>query len=156
MKIGRKAFEARRRLDRRLRDFAGIHKSLAAPPRGWIRAIREALGMTAAQLAARLGIAQPSLTMLERNEIEGKIQLSTLKRVAEAMNCTLVYALVPNEPLETFVRERARRVAAEQLKPVEQTMRLENQGLSRADRDAILDDYIRDTLDPRRLWDRLD
>jgi predicted DNA-binding mobile mystery protein A len=118
--------------------------------------MRDALGMTAAQLAMRLGIAQPSLTALERNEVDGKIQLSTLRRAAEAMNCTLVYALVPNQPLETFVRERARRVAAAQLKPVEQTMRLENQALSEADRNAMLDDYIRDTLDPRSLWDRLD
>ena len=156
MKRSRKAAEARRRLDRRLHESGSLSNNLAVPAKGWIRAIREALGMTAAQLGARLGLAQTSIATLERNEIEGRIQLSSLKRAAEAMNCTLVYAFVPNQPLEAFVRERARRVAATQLRPVEQSMRLENQGLSEADRNALLDDYIRDVLDPRLLWDRLD
>ena len=156
MKYNRRAWAARDRLDRRFKESGITVNSLAAPPKGWIRAIREALGMTAAQLGARLGLAQSSVATLERSETEGRIQLSSLKRAAEAMNCTLVYAFVPNQPLEAFVRERARRVAAAQLKPVEQTMRLENQALSEADRNAMLDDYIRDALDPRLLWDRLD
>ncbi len=112
--------------------------------------------MTAAQLAARMGISQATLTNMEKAEAKGSIQLSSLKRAAEAMNCTLVYALVPNESLEAFVQKRARVVAAEHLKPIEQTMRLENQSLSDEEAKAQLDDYIRTRLDPRMLWDRLE
>ncbi len=64
---------------------------LARPHRGWVKAIREALGMTTAQFAQRMGVSQPRTTELEQAEIEDKITLGTLRRAAEAMNCTLVY-----------------------------------------------------------------
>src|ERR1700685_1484374 len=80
------------------------------PVRGWIKAIREALGMSSVQLAKRLGMKQPSLTEIEQSELQGTLQLTTLRRVAAAMDCTLVYALVPNKSLETTVREQARKV----------------------------------------------
>ena len=66
------------------------------PPKGWIRAIRDAVGMTGGQLASRLGIRPQTVAALEKSEAAGSIQLSTLRRVAEAMDCTLVYAkMVP-------------------------------------------------------------
>jgi predicted DNA-binding mobile mystery protein A len=154
MKNAQRATKARRRLDRRFSDHNRLLENLAVPGKGWIRAIREALGMTAAQLGVRMGLAQQSsVATLEASEAKGTIQLSSLQRAAEAMNCTLLYAFVPNGSLEAFVQERARQVAAAQLRPVEQTMRLENQGLSESDSRALLEDYIRNTLDPRRLWD---
>ena len=67
--------------------------------------------MSTAQLAKRLGIRQPSLVALEQSEAKGTIELATLRRVAEALDCTLVYALVPNKPLETTLRDRARAFA---------------------------------------------
>ena len=78
----------------------------APPVRGWIKAIREALGMTTAQLAKRLGVRQPSVVALEQSEARGTIELATLRRVAEALDCTLVYALIPNKPLEATIREQ--------------------------------------------------
>ena len=151
-----RAANARQHLDQRFRAAGDIGRNLAVPVKGWIRAIRESLGMTAAQLAARMAISQATLTNMEKAEAKGSIQLSSLKRTAEAMNCTLVYALVPNESLEVFIQRRARVVAAEHLKPIEQTMRLENQALSDEDAKVQLDDYIRTRLDPRMLWDRLE
>ena len=79
--------------------------------------------------------------------------MDTLERVAAALNCRLVYALIPNEPLEEMVRKRALEVASRHLGAVEHTMRLEDQ--------AVDDDNVRrqhlDTLlsqiDIRRLWD---
>src|ERR1700731_2404849 len=95
------------------------------PVRGWIKAIREALGMSSAQLANRVGMKQPSLTAIEQSELKGTIRLATLRRVAEAMDCTLVYALIPNEPLETIVQKQARKVARRRLQSVEHSMLLE-------------------------------
>ena len=66
---------ARRRLDERLKTFAGLG---APPPMGWVRAIRDALGLTGAQLARRLGIRPASLSELEKNEAKGAITLATL------------------------------------------------------------------------------
>src|SRR4051794_24673568 len=97
---------ARKHLDRRL---AGLQPAteFARPPRGWIRAVREAVGMTAKQLAHKLGVSQPRVIAMENAEQRGAITLNSLNRVAEAFDCTLVYALVPNRTLDAFVRERA-------------------------------------------------
>ena len=120
--------------------------------RGWIKAIREALGMSSAQLARRLKIKQPSVVDIEQSELKGTIRLATLRRVAEALNCTLVYALVPNEPLEKIVREQARRVMRRRLQLIEHSMLLENQGVPVKDFEAHIDALVRD-INPRILWD---
>jgi predicted DNA-binding mobile mystery protein A len=73
--------------------------------------------MTAAQLATRMGVSQSTVSEMEKAEVRGAIQLSSLKRAAEAMNCMLVYALVPNKTLESFPdpssRSRYRAVEAD-------------------------------------------
>jgi predicted DNA-binding mobile mystery protein A len=102
-------------------------RGLARPPRGWIRAVREALGMSAAALAARLGITAGAVTRLEQSEAADRIRLDTLRRAADALGCDLVYVLVPRRPLNTVVRDRARELAHGQVAAVEQTMRLEDQ-----------------------------
>src|ERR1700690_4162888 len=109
MKKARLAAQSRSQLDKRFREL-GSAKRYTPPVRGWIKALREALGMSTAQLARRLGIRQPSLVALEQSEAKGTIELATLRRVAEALDCTLVYALVPSKPLETTLRDRARSV----------------------------------------------
>lgn len=144
---------ARKHLERRLaplRDGEGF----AVPARGWIRALRDALGMTAAQLAARLGVSQPTLTALEKGEVDGTVTLARLRRAAEALDCTLVYALVPKRPLDDVLRERAGIIADRQLARTNQTMKLENQALEaselKAERARLIESLIEG--DPRRLW----
>ena len=107
-------------------------RALARPPRGWVRAIREALGMSAAVLAARLGTTAGAVTRLEQSEAADRIRLGTLRRAADALGCDLVYLLVPRRPLTATVQERAREVAREQAAAIEQTMRLEDQATGRA------------------------
>lgn len=144
---------SQRTLDDRLKALRPADR-FTQPVRGWIKAIREALGMTSAQLARRLGVAQPTVIDIERSEARGTIQLATLRRVAEALNCRLVYALVPNDSLETMVRDQARRVAARRLKSVEHTMRLENQTVRRKDRKAQIK-ALASNLKPSALWDEM-
>jgi predicted DNA-binding mobile mystery protein A len=83
----------RSQLEQTLSRFSALQG--LQPPRGWIRAIREALGMSGAQLAARLGVTPPRVTVLERDEVAGAVSLKTLRQAAEALDCVLVYALVP-------------------------------------------------------------
>ena len=85
------------------------------PPKGWVRAIREALGMTGVQFARRLRVTPQSAEALEKSEANGTIQLKTLRRAAEALDCRLVYALVPNSSLEDNVAARAREWFRERL-----------------------------------------
>lgn len=118
----------RRQLDKRLVPFRSLE--LKGPPaRGWIRAIRDSLGMTAAQLASRLGVTQPTVTGIERSEAGRSITLDTLDRAAHALGCRLVYALVPEQNLDTMVQTRAREMARKKLSHLDHTMRLEDQAV---------------------------
>lgn len=144
--------KARKNLDLRFAEGRELRQKLARPNQGWIRAIRQALGMTAEQLGRRMGITQATLSGMEASEINGSIRLSTLRKAAEAMNCTLVYALVPNTSLEDIVQDQAKKVAAEQLKPVEHTMLLENQSLQGMVREEFLQSYIENEVDFGKLW----
>ncbi len=124
------------------------------PARGWIRAIRDAFGMTAEQLGGRLGVSQPTVQKLERSEQEGTIQLSSLRRVAEALNCELVYTFVPREPLGRIYETAAREVALRELQAISHSMALENQSVIGPDEDDRLRRFIQDELDPREVWAR--
>jgi len=147
----KRAAQSRSRLDKRFKEL-GPATRYDSPVRGWIKAIREALGMSTAQLASRLNVKQPSVVAIEQSEARGSIELATLRRVAEALDCTLVYALLPNKPLETMVRNRARTFARRRLEPVEHTMLLEDQKVTANDAEARLDETMRET-NPRLFWD---
>lgn len=144
---------ARRRLDSRLAPLRDAH-DLTRPARGWIKAIREALGLTTAQLALRMGVAQTRVSRIEKDEVGAALTLRTLRQAAEAMNCTLVYALIPNEDLDQMVQRRAEELAKERLARTRHTMGLENQSLTRRDLESEQARIRREILegDPRALW----
>jgi predicted DNA-binding mobile mystery protein A len=97
------------------------------PSGGWLRAIRDALGRTQRQQAARLKISAPTLFKSERAEADGRITLAQLRKLAAGLDCELVYALVPRQPLVDQVEEQAERIAREEVLGVSHTMRLEDQ-----------------------------
>ena len=98
------------------------------PSGGWIRAIRTSLGMSIRQMAERIGITQQSAARLEKNEADDAITLKSLRKAAEALDCRLVYALVPNEGgLWDIVRRQALKKAAGIVGPVDHSMMLEAQ-----------------------------
>jgi predicted DNA-binding mobile mystery protein A len=146
--------DAVRHLDKRFTALRPLIKS-ARPPKGWLRAVRDALGMTTAQLGRRLSVSQPRIVELEQSEVSGSVTLHTLQRAAEALGCRLVYALVPERPLTEIVCERAEKVAERRSGAVEHTMRLENQAVQskRASKELhrqLVEDLLRR---PARLWD---
>jgi predicted DNA-binding mobile mystery protein A len=151
MNKARTAAQSRLHLDQRFGELGPVTR-YSSPVRGWIKAVRDALGMTTAQLAKRLGVTQPSVVAMEQSEAKGTIELATLRRVAEALDCTLVYALVPNKPLEVTVRGRARAFLRRRLAPVEHSMLLEDQVVKQNDAEAHLDEFMRET-NPRLFWD---
>lgn len=148
---------ASEQLDRRFADLKPFASAAVRPTRGWIRAIRDGLGMTTGQLARRMGVKQPRITELEGGEASGKITIQSLERAAEAMGCRLVYALVPMRPLTEVIDERAALLAERQLASIEQTMRLENQSVTdKARHDEALTRLVSELKrKPARLWDDL-
>jgi predicted DNA-binding mobile mystery protein A len=143
---------ARLALDGQLQPLRKM-EPLLRPERGWLRAIRESIGMTTGQFAKRLGVSQPRIAALERAEANEAVTLKSLRQAAEALDCVLVYALVPKVSLENMVRDRARDVADHQLARTDQTMRLENQAVSRKHLERAREDLAEELMrNDRRLW----
>ncbi len=123
--------KARRQLDKRFTSLRGSH--FTRPARGWVKAIREALGMTTTQLARRIGVGQSRASDIEKAEVSGSITLDSLRRAAHALDCELVYALVPHKPLEEMVAQRATVLAMESVRATRNTMALEDQSVDEED-----------------------
>lgn len=143
--------QARRELDRKF-SAASLDPVRAIPRSGWIRAIRNALGMSQAVLAKRLGVSAAAASKLERAERHGGITVSKLAEVAAALDCTLVYALVPNSTLEQAVMGQARKVATEMLGYVATTMALEAQGIEDDRQREAVDRYARQLTASGKVW----
>jgi len=142
----------RRQLDQ---TFKALPRDLLLrrPPRGWVRELREALGMGTTDLAGRLGISAPSVTQLEKDEINGSITLKRLERAAEALNSSLAYVLIPKRPLEEQVRLRGQEVAKRLLSHVDQTMALEAQSTRADERQRAIKDLADELIRRgRKLW----
>jgi len=132
-----------------------IDFNVIRPKEGWIRSLRKALGMSSPQLAKRLNISRSQVSQIERMEVEDRITLKQLRRVADSLGCDLVYALVPRKSVDDMVREQARLKAQQLVSKTDVQMRLERQQLSR----EKLEDQIRFEIErltremPRDLWE---
>ena len=147
---------ARKQLDKSLGRYRSL-SLLAKPPKGLIRAIRDVMGMSARQLAERLGVRQQRVAMMEKEEMTGALTIKSLQRVAEALDCVLVWSFVPKTSLEQTVRKQAEKVARQRWMRAHQTMALENQSLGSRENREVLRELIDQLTEERssRLWDRL-
>jgi predicted DNA-binding mobile mystery protein A len=108
--------------------------SIPRPPKGWVRAIREAVGLSSGDLAERLGTSRQLVIQQEKAESEDRITLKSLRDLAHALDCDLVYALVPRSgSLGTLIGARARAKAAANVLGVEHSMAIENQATGNID-----------------------
>lgn len=143
---------ARTRLDDRLSSLRDLRTRLVVPRGGWSRAIRTALGMTLADLAGRLGVTPSVVSRLETSEQKRTIQLDSLQRLADAMNCDLVYALVPREPLQAMVDRQRDRAAGELEARTRTHMRLEDQDEKDPSLAGWRKEHSASLISDRQLW----
>lgn len=124
------------------------------PATGWVRAIRDALGMSSAALARRLEVTGSAVRKLEEAEASDSITLATLRRAAQALDCELQYALVPRQPLQAMQADRALQVAREQVGVAARSMALEDQAVDARVTQAQVEEMASVYLaKPRRgLW----
>jgi predicted DNA-binding mobile mystery protein A len=137
-------------LDQHLRNLTVCDR----PKNGWVKAIRTSLGMTVQQLALRLGISQQSATSLEQNEATDAITIHSLRKIAMALDCKFVYALVPNQgSLENTIRQQAYKKARELLTSVDHSMQLELQGVGNLEEKiaALAEDLVKNANS--NLWE---
>lgn len=121
----------------------------------WIRMIREALGMTTKQMAAKTGFDQSRISRLENAEKVGSLKLSSLQKIASGMGMRFVYGFVADRTLEQMVKDQAEKIVRRRLKRLEDTMSLELQGLSDEEKQRALKDMIEKILieGPKDFWD---
>lgn len=122
-----------KQLDRSLESFRAA-QTVPRPQKGWIRAIREALGVSAADLGRILGVSRQLPLQFEKAEAEDSITLKSLRHVAHGLDCDLIYALVPRTgTMQELAVNRTRALARKSVLGVEHSMALEDQAVGRID-----------------------
>lgn len=142
-------------LDRKFRDLKPL-SGTTIPERGWLQAIRTALGMSLRQIGERLKISTQSVKEIEEREVEGSITLKTLREAARALDLELFYVLIPRaESLEEMIEKKAKQLARSIVLRTSTSMELEEQEVS----SERIEKAIRSKADelvrtmPRYLWD---
>jgi predicted DNA-binding mobile mystery protein A len=122
-----------KQLDRALAPFLPA-VAVSRPVKGWVRAIREAIGVSSADLARKLGTSRQLVVQQEKAEAEDRITLKSLRTLANALDCDLIYALVPRTgSLDGLMKDRARIEARKSVVRVEHSMALEGQAVGNVD-----------------------
>lgn len=138
-----------RALDKKTKDLKS-NLNIISHNSSWINTVREAIGMTAIQLANRLGITQPRISKMEMNE--ENLKISTMKKIAQALNCDFVYYFKPQNSFQGIVENQARKKAREILQQVNLNMALENQSIVT---DEVIEDLVQELIykDTKKIWD---
>lgn len=108
--------------------------------------------MSQAVLAERLGVSSAAVNKLERAEMHGGVTTGKLAEVAAALDCTLVYALVPNSTLEQTVTNQARATASRVLGYASRTMALEAQEIDHGRQAEAIERYAQELVANGKLW----
>lgn len=140
-----------RQIDKQIKPF----KNFIVPSEGWIRTIRKALGINTRQLGKKTGVSGERIVRIEADELENKLTMATLKKMAEAMNCKFVYAFVPNDNIDKLIEKAARDKAKAQIARVSHSMALEDQKTEPRELeeqvDILTEEYLRGNL--KNIWE---
>lgn len=142
----------REQLDKKLLELKQLPEK---PFNGWIKTIREALGMTTSQLAGRVKVDQSRITKIERAEPDLNLKLSTMEKVADGLGMKFVYGFAPKDSLEDIVRDQARKLALKRMQRLDHTMRLELQNLNQEEKEKTIRDMVDRLLieGDKELWE---
>lgn len=135
------------------RDLARHRATPTLRPRsGWVRAIRDALGMSTRELAGRAGVSAARVSQIEQAERDRALTLASLERIAGALGCRVEYVLVPFQPLDDTVWAQARSKAGAEVGRVDHSMALEDQRPESESSRRRVDELARRLVDKRGLW----
>lgn len=145
----------RKQLDKKLAKFKPV-LTTPIPKGGWVKTIREALGMSTYDLARKTDLDQSRISRIESSEANQEIKLSTLKKMADGLGVKFVYGFVPEDDLETIVRKQALKIAKKRLDRIDHSMKLELQGVSKEEQEKALGDLIDKIMieEPKNFWDQ--
>lgn len=143
-----------KQLDRQLKEWQTLGQKYSRPKAGWVKTVRNALGMTTQQLAERMGLARGRIVQLENAEKNDAVTLRSLKKAAEAMNCELIYAIVPKKSLFRIIQIRAGEVAEETVEYVSHSMALEKQSIAKQKQQEQKEELTKKLLEGslKKIW----
>ena len=137
------------------KELSGL-SGLSRPQTGWVKTIRETLGMNTRQLGERCGVSSERIIKIESDEIEGRTTIATLEKLAKAMNCNFVYGFVPNSKMIEFIEKTAENKARIQLMQTAHHMALEDQEVSKESMkdqiDILKSEILRNNI--KHVWDK--
>lgn len=141
-------------IDKQIKPWQALSLKKNRPKIGWVRTLRTALGMTSQELATRMGLKHGRILQLEKAEIADAITLRSLKSVAHAMDCELIYAIVPKISLIKMLKTKAREVACRRIGRVSHSMTLEAQALTKKQQAKQFSELVKELLEgsPKKLW----
>jgi predicted DNA-binding mobile mystery protein A len=152
--MGKKSLQIQQ-LNGKMLAYASLQK-VAPPPTGWIKAIRNAIGMSMLQLGNRLSITKQSVQDIERREKDGSVTIKALREAARALDMQLVYGFVPNDgSLELLIERKAKELATQIVMRTSNTMKLEDQENTKQRIEKAIQERttIIKTEMPKTLWD---
>jgi predicted DNA-binding mobile mystery protein A len=152
--MGKKSLQIQQ-LNSKMLAYASLQK-VAPPPTGWIKAIRNAIGMSMLQLGNRLSITKQSVQDIERREKNGSVTIKALREAARALDMQLVYGFVPNDgSLELLIERKAKELATQIVMRTNNTMKLEDQENTKQRIEKAIQERttIIKTEMPKTLWD---
>lgn len=146
----------RRQLDRKL-GLLRESGMRVVPQGGWTKTVRNALGMSGKALGRRIGVSQSAISQLEASEERETITLGSLRKLAEGMECDLVYAFVPKDSLDEIMRRQATLRARSIVDSVSTSMELEDQAVSDEDQESQVETLANELLvrPGTGLWDEI-
>ena len=151
--MGKKSLQIQQ-LNGKMLAYASIQK-VVPPPTGWIKAIRNAIGMSMLQLGNRLSITKQSVQDIERREKDGSITIKALREAARALDMQLIYGFVPKDgSLELLIERKAKELATQIVMRTNNTMKLEDQENTRQRIETAIKERttIIKTEMPKTLW----
>ena len=142
-------------LNEKIDQLTGL-QHVIVPPIGWIKAIRNGIGMSMEQLGKKLSITKQGVMDIEKREKEGAITIKSMQEIAKAMDMKLVYGFVPNEgDLEQMIETRAIEMAKKIVERTSNTMKLEDQANSKERIEKAIKERASEIINntPKILWD---
>lgn len=145
--------QVRAALDRKFSRVRAVGPDLTQrPDAGWVRAVRDALGMTSSDLGRRMGISAAAVSKIESSEKRGTIGLDTLQRAADAMECDIAYVLLPRQSLEQTVHRQAEVITQREFGAIVNSMRLEDQDPGPEANRQLYAEFLERIQNQRGLW----
>jgi predicted DNA-binding mobile mystery protein A len=97
---------------------------------GWIKLMRQAFGMSGAQLGRKMGVTRALISNTEKAETEGRVTIKKMQEFANAMDCEFVYCMIPRGDIQSILKQRAVQKAQAIALRTNKHMGLEGQALS--------------------------